>query len=70
MVEPALELLELSSLYGFHDEALLEKTKAGYQGSIQTRMFKKWAKLVLGIVAALGLLYFAYKKKWLQIRLR
>ncbi len=64
-VEAGIDLLELSNQYGFKDKALLDKTMAEYQAAIQWRKIKGRVKITLGILAVIGFLYIAYKKKWI-----
>jgi tetratricopeptide (TPR) repeat protein len=63
-VEPAIKLLELSREYGYQDTNKLVETIGHYESLIRFRKIRFAAWILLGVLAFLGFLVFAYRKKW------
>lgn len=63
-VESGLQLLEMARDYGFRDQALLEGETSRYRSAILMQKARTAATMVLGGLALLSFLVFAYRKKW------
>ena len=64
VVENGIGLLDLARIYGYPHRDELEQQKARYEELVFMRKAKSAAFIGLGVIAFIGFLIFAYRRRW------